>query len=497
MKKEIYKLLAAVFTVSLLYSCAPDIEITSTFNWSEFKYEDGITIYGFGNGLLHGIMIPFELVGAFFNWLFDLGWNIGMWADVNNGIRYWLGYIIGGGLWIILITCLVPKNKEILIGKKEKTFLFWKHYENEYKEIPLPKSIIIRNIIVLSSFIWLTFLAAILFNTVLKPEAPQLNRTQVMNVLSNKSLKDGAYYYMQRREDYDFFDELYCDSIVPVILEGNFSDLKNVYDIVKGTPAGDILGPWYQEGKEVFKEEMFNKLDSLTLESKKFFKSEMPSYLSLVIDSILEEDTHKIVEGYCGGVMNYRKLNLLFERDKNFARFDDYTKKVLKDSNYESCLTGYCNAYIASITNMQNAYLYEISDKKISASKTYYPSFTISDDVSGLQKQLELLTDKECDEVVVDIFKDGVVPLVFLFATGEAAAIIEGIYTAGTLAYDAAKVYNDIKNNRLSFNEKLELYLAQHLQSRLEAIYPLLEASAFKTIDAHNIAVKQEIEKVL
>ena len=495
MKKEINWLIV-FFIVSLICSCAPDIEMTGNVDWTEFKYEDAITVYGFGNGFLHGILIPCELIGAFINWLFDSNWNIGIWADVNNGIRYWLGYVIGGSLWALMIAFKIPKTKSVCIGKKKEHFLFWTTHTNEYKKIPIQQSIIIRNFFIASSFVWLTFIAAFIQNVVFSPDVPKLNRTQVMNILSNKSLKDGAYYYLQRRDKYDFFDELYCDSIVPIILEGNFADLKNVYDIVKDTPAGDILGPWYEEGKEVYKQELFNKLDSLTAESKIFLKTEMPSYLSLVIDSILEKDTHKIVEGYCGGIMNYKKLNLLFERDKNFAKFSEYTTKVLENSNYENCLTSYCDSYIASIANMQQAYYYELSDKRIKIVKASYPRFTISDDVSELQQKVELLTDNECDEVIVDIFKDGV-SIALTLATRGASAKVVKVYNAGTIAYDAAKVYNDIKNNRLSFNEKLELYLAQHLQSRLEAKYSILETSVVNAIDANNIAVKREIEKIL
>lgn len=155
-----------------------------------------------------------------------------------------------------------------------------------------------------------------------------------------------------------------------------------------------------------------------------------------------------------------------------------------------------CDSYIASIANMQQAYYYELSDKRIKSVNASYPRFAISDDVSGLQQKVELLTDNECDEVIVDIFKDGV-SIALTLATRGASAKVVKVYNAGTIAYDAAKVYNDIKNNRLSFNEKLELYLAQHLQSRLEANYSLLETSVVKAIDEHNIAVKREIEKVL
>ena len=184
------------FLMCLFYSCAPDVEMTSSFNWTEFQYEDEINIYGFGGGFLHGLMIPFEVIGALINWLFDLNWNIGLWADVNNGIRYWLGYVIGGSLWALLIAYIIPKTKSVCIGKKKGHFLFWTTHTNEYQEIPIQRAIIIRNIIFASSFVWLTFIAAFLQNVVFSPDVPKLNRTQVMNILSNKSLKEGAYYYL-------------------------------------------------------------------------------------------------------------------------------------------------------------------------------------------------------------------------------------------------------------------------------------------------------------
>ena len=151
--KKVINWLTVFFIITLICSCAPDIEMTSTFNWTKFRYEDDVTIYGFGGGFLHGIMIPFELIGTFINWLFDLNWNIGIWADVNNGIRYWLGYVIGGSLWALMIAYKIPKTKSVCIGKKEKHILFWTTYTNEYKEISIQHSIIIRNIIIATSYV--------------------------------------------------------------------------------------------------------------------------------------------------------------------------------------------------------------------------------------------------------------------------------------------------------------------------------------------------------
>ena len=65
--KKVINWLTVLFIITLICSCAPDIEMRSTFNWTKFRYEDDVTIYGFGGGFLHGIMIPFELIGTFPN----------------------------------------------------------------------------------------------------------------------------------------------------------------------------------------------------------------------------------------------------------------------------------------------------------------------------------------------------------------------------------------------------------------------------------------------
>ena len=58
--KKVFLGLQIMCILSLIHSCAPDIEMTGNVDWTEFKYEDAITVYGFGNGFLHGILIPFE-----------------------------------------------------------------------------------------------------------------------------------------------------------------------------------------------------------------------------------------------------------------------------------------------------------------------------------------------------------------------------------------------------------------------------------------------------
>lgn len=65
-----------VFSIS---SCAPE---GRTYNE-----------YGFFSGIWHGICFPFAIIGKIF------GADIGIYAQNNSGIFYWIGFLIGlGGL---------------------------------------------------------------------------------------------------------------------------------------------------------------------------------------------------------------------------------------------------------------------------------------------------------------------------------------------------------------------------------------------------------------
>ena len=91
----------------------------------------------------------------------------------------------------------------------------------------------------------IVYFAALMVGNIPKPKVPELNEEQVLTVLSYKSPEDGAYYYVHRREYYDFLDELYCNEVIPIILEGEYQDAKAVMRILAGTPAGEVFEPLF------------------------------------------------------------------------------------------------------------------------------------------------------------------------------------------------------------------------------------------------------------
>ena len=75
-KNTIYTLLILLILFNLT-SCAP----SGTTNYES----------GFFSGLWHGFIIVFSILGKLF------GFDVGVYAEVNTGFTYWLGFIIGIG----------------------------------------------------------------------------------------------------------------------------------------------------------------------------------------------------------------------------------------------------------------------------------------------------------------------------------------------------------------------------------------------------------------
>jgi len=83
MKTNVKILLLAILIIILFVSCAHVVPIQECV--------EGTKIYGFWNGLWHGLISPFTFIGSLFNH------DIAVYAVNNNGGWYNFGFLMGAG----------------------------------------------------------------------------------------------------------------------------------------------------------------------------------------------------------------------------------------------------------------------------------------------------------------------------------------------------------------------------------------------------------------
>ena len=83
MKRKMFYLLIVVGLFLVLTSCAHHVEITQCVG--------NLKVYGFWNGLWHGMIAPFTFIGSLFNH------SISVYGLPNNGGWYNFGFLLGVG----------------------------------------------------------------------------------------------------------------------------------------------------------------------------------------------------------------------------------------------------------------------------------------------------------------------------------------------------------------------------------------------------------------
>ena len=444
--KKISKSNCVLLLIVTLLACscsASVLDIEGAFDEIEAKH---VEICGFSSGISHGLALPLTTIRLGFSLLTGGETDVAMWASFRNGFPYWAGYILGNIIIVFLLSLIVSAIFGRLIdffNTKTQTFI----------------ALFVPCVIV--------YFAALMVGNIPKPKVPELNEEQVLTVLSYKSPEDGAYYYVHRREYYDFLDELYCNEVIPIILEGEYQDAKAVMRILAGTPAGEVFEPLFLEMKYNYQNYLYNQLDIMTNSLKESYENDIQSLLPVVMDSVLVESSKSIVKEYAGGFINYKKIGLFFSSN-NFQRFESIALKSLEDRIIEQEIDKVCAQYFLSmVENYSDCHLSLFGDS-LKISIPQLPSCVeVIPKFESMESEINKFSREEGNEYMLAVFKDGIIPLAMIPFTGGIGTAIAAGYDLATFGYDAYECYKDIANMELSFEEKMELYIASNMKDMI------------------------------
>lgn len=282
-----------------------------------------------------------------------------------------------------------------------------------------------------------------------------LTPTIAMDSLQQMSPSEGARFYVENRNEYEFMDELYLDSIMPLLDNCDYYELKEVYESLKDLSIGESVKDLLESSKKEFVKQISTELSANTVDEQDVFLNDILPAIEMGIDSLLEKDVAEIMDDYAGGLMNYKKLAFLFGRDRNdfkkmfWEKFD-----TLKYQNY---IKDNIQAYFHVVKDMQNSYCNDVISESFDYNmEVKTPPFVIGLSQSTL-KHVQKYTAGQKDEIIEEAFKDYVAPL----AIGAASGGLSVLYDIGTTAYDVKVTIDEIKSNKID-KDDMVIYICEH-----------------------------------
>lgn len=314
-----------------------------------------------------------------------------------------------------------------------------------------------------------------------------LTRAEVLDSLSSKTPYEGALFYMNNRNNIEFLDSIYENTVMPAMESCDYMELKEVGSVLKKTKYSNTISCWM----EAKRPELLQEIKAELAHNEQTEISAIDNYIipALELDSLVDNNVDNILNSYSGGIFNYRKLAFLVGRDssKFVSIFDENVDIV----GFGKAVSEYAQNYMYIISHQQNEYCKSLTGKAFNYNAVFThpkPTVKLSKNTIGF---IQTYTDNEAIEVINSAVDDFAASIALGFVSGGASLA----YDIATMGYDIVQA---IRNTEVS-QEDMARYLCE--QDVVDQIKVICTTSVRKQLIHHiktsNKLLYKKIEKEL
>ena len=316
-----------------------------------------------------------------------------------------------------------------------------------------------------------------------------LTCAEVLDSLSSKTPYEGALFYVNNRNNIEFLDSIYENTVMPAMESCDYLELKEVSRVPKKTKYNNTISTWMEAKRPKFLQEINAEIaHNEQVEISTIDNCIIPT-LELELDSLIENNVDDILNSYSGGVFNYRKLAFLVGRDSSkFVSIFDENVDVM---GFGKTVSEYARNYMYIISHQQNEYCKALTGNIFN----YKAVFTQPKPVVNLSKNtigfIQTYTDNEAKGVAVSAVKDFAVPIAIGFVSGGASLV----YDVATMGYDIVQA---IRNTEVSQEDMAKYLCEQDVVDQIRDIYTTsVRKQLINYIKTSNKLLYKKIEKEL
>lgn len=320
-----------------------------------------------------------------------------------------------------------------------------------------------------------------------------LTTQEAMDNFEKLSPIEGAQYLVENHEDFPFLDTLYVDSIMPVVLQCDYYDIKGVLDIIGDSLAGENYAEDLLQIRNDYLEKIHEEVFSTAELQKQTFIDCVLQSMQVEVDSMLNDDMDEVIDKYAGGFMNWRKLKFFFGTDSE--KFVELWNKHIDNDKYTECVAKYINTYLDSLADYRNRYYQDVVGEGDFESGNRISQATMDLLLAKkCVKQVKQFTESEKSDITSDVLKDWVAPIVLGAVSGGASVV----YDVATFAYDMKVTLDDIKSQKIEPEDQLKYICMENIGFQVrEAYLKYYTERVLKNIDDNTESLYEQIKKNL
>lgn len=182
----------------------------------------------------------------------------------------------------------------------------------------------------------------------------KISRTQVMDVFRSKNINDGAKFFVKYRKLFSVIEDVYNDSIMPILADAPYPNLRDLESILKGTKQRSIISNIKLQKRNDVLVDIKANLAEAQKNAEAAVDSVLFPSINFELDSLIEDNVNTVLEKYSGGFLNWHNISLLWK--DNEKKFDDKWEKYIRSQKYNEVFDKYINDFLTDLSKMQQHY---------------------------------------------------------------------------------------------------------------------------------------------
>ena len=316
-----------------------------------------------------------------------------------------------------------------------------------------------------------------------------LTRAEVLDSLSSKTPYEGALFYMNNRNNIEFLDSIYENTVMPAMESCDYMELKEVGRVLKKTKYSNTISSWMEAKRPEFLQDIKAELAHNEQTEISAIDNYIIPTLELELDSLVDNNVDDILNSYSGGIFNYRKLAFLVGRDS--SKFVSIFNENVDIVGFGKTVSEYAQNYMYIISHQQNEYCKSLTGKVFNYNAVFThprPTVNLSKNTIGF---IQTYTDNEAKEVVNSAVNDYAASIALGFVSGGASLA----YDIATMGYD---IVQTIRNTEVSQEDMARYLCEQDVIDQIKVIYTTsVRKQLIHHIKTSNKLLYKKIEKEL
>lgn len=179
-------------------------------------------------------------------------------------------------------------------------------------------------------------------------------RGKIMESFYARDLDEGVNFYIKYHRLFPMMDSIFTDSIMPIAESAPYPVLQNVAKKLLAKNIKFVDDSLLTASKYSYLNEIRDEIFECKMNSIEIYDQIVSPSIELELDSLSNESLRKVIDKFSGGILDYRRLLVVFGRDE--SKFKELWLRYVDGEDYTDIFYRHISSMLRDLYQLQCEY---------------------------------------------------------------------------------------------------------------------------------------------